>query len=85
MKEKYVKIEYRQNDGSYRGDYLYKDETEEGLKIGDFAQVSTWLDPKAIARVTAVNIPLEEVSNVKKNLYPGDIIKSIFRKIDFVE
>lgn len=85
MDTKYVKIKYRQNDGSYSREYLYEDETESGLKIGDFVQVSTWLDPAAIAKVVAINIPLQEVSEVKKNLYPGDVIKSIFRKIDFAE
>ena len=82
MKEKYIRVIFEQNDGSFdkRKIYEYKDDTPEGLKVGNLAEVwaEDWFTGEygpQIVKVVEIDVPKEDLK------YHGSIksIKTIYK------
>ena len=82
MEEKYVRVIFEQNDGSFnkRKIYEYKDDTPEGLKVGNLARV--WAEDWFTGEYELQTVQVIEIDVPKEDLkYHGSIksIKTIYK------
>ena len=83
MKEKYIRVGFKDYNGFYTGNYIYKDETKTGLQKGDLVKPKSYLNDNLLddGKILETDISNERVEEAKR-YYDIVSIRYGYRRID---
>lgn len=83
MKDRYIRVGFKDYNGFYTGNYIYKDETKTGLQEGDLVKPKSYLNDNLLdaGKILETDISNERVEEAKR-YYDIVSIRYGYRRID---